>query len=275
LWDQVKGSVVSGLLGLFVLELIYWLLRITPDFWWFWTFCVVAFFSVVLSALAPVLIFPLFYKFVPLADEDLCVRLLNLSEKAGARVQGVFTYDESRKTSQANAALTGLGSTRRIILADTLAGAFSHDEIEVILAHELGHHVHRDLVSGIAVQSLLNLLGFWVAGRVMLLGTALLGLRGVADPAGIPLLGLALSVYGLVVMPAGNAWSRWRERMADGYALRLTGKPDAFISGMTRLANQNLAEAEPPVWAECLLHSHPSIARRLATAQTFRQEEAS
>ena len=189
-------------------------------------------------------------------------------------MQGVFTYDESRKTSQANAALTGLGSTRRIIVADTLTGAFSHDEIEVILAHELGHHVHRDLVTGIAVQSVLNLLGFWVAGRVMVLGATFLGLRGVADPAGLPLLGLALSVYGLVMMPAGNAWSRWRERMADGYALKLTRKPDAFISGMTRLANQNLAEAEPPVWVERLLYSHPSISRRLAAARIFQLEES-
>ncbi len=270
LWDQAKGTLVSGLLGLVLLELLYWLLAAAPATWWLWAALLMLAVSVLLSNLAPVLIMPLFYKLKPLEDEDLSRRLMELAQRAGTTVRGVFTFDESRKTSTANAALMGLGNTRRIVLADTLVAGYSGDEIETVLAHELGHHVHRDMGLGLGVQTALNLLGFWVAGLVMSWGVRLMGLSGVADPAGFPWLMLALSLYGLITMPAGNAWSRWRERMADRYALAMTGKPAAFASAMTRLANQNLAEAEPPAWVEFLLHSHPSIHKRVAMAEAFR-----
>jgi STE24 endopeptidase len=163
----------------------------------------------------------------------------------------------------------GLGSTRRIVLGDTLINNFSPDEIETVLAHELGHHVHRDLPLGILVQSGLTLIGFWLADVIMRWGVAYFGYAGLADPATMPLLLVALAMFGLVTMPLGNAWSRWREVMADRYALETTGKPQAFINAMTRLANQNLAEAEPPAWVEFLLHSHPSINKRVALAQSY------
>ena len=155
------------------------------------------------------------------------------------------------------------------MLADTLIDKFSDDEIESVLAHELGHHVHRDLILGIIVQSMLILVGFWLADRVMQWGIALFGYTGLTDPATLPLLMLALGVFGVVTMPLGNAWSRWREGKADQYALRTTANPAAFIGAMTRLANQNLAEAEPPAWVEFLLHSHPSIHKRVAMAENF------
>jgi STE24 endopeptidase len=269
LWDQTKGLAISTLLGLLVLEIIYWLLAAAPETWWLWVACVMLALSVVLSILMPVVFLPLFYKLAPLENEALVDRLTRLAERAGTKVYGVYTFDESSKTSTANAALVGLGNTRRIILADTLLASFTGDEIETVLAHELGHNAHRDMGLGILVQSLLNLAGFWLAGWVMAFGARGMGLEGVADPAGMPLLFLALSLYGLVTMPAGNIWSRWRERMADNYALHKTGKAEAFASAMTRLANQNLAEAQPPAWVEFLLHSHPSIARRVAMAQTY------
>jgi STE24 endopeptidase len=163
----------------------------------------------------------------------------------------------------------GLGRTRRIVLGDTLVERFTANEIETVLAHELGHHVHKDLPLGIIVQSLLTLVGFWLADLVMRLGIATFGYTSLADPATLPLLMVALSIFGLVTMPLSNAWSRWREVKADEYALKMTGKPRAFISAMTRLANQNLADADPPQWVEFLLHSHPSINKRVTMAKSF------
>jgi STE24 endopeptidase len=195
--------------------------------------------------------------------------LTNLAERAGAKVEGVYAFDMSSKTVAANAALMGLGNTRRIVLGDTLLDSFSHDEIETVLAHELGHHVHRDIPLGILVESAITLLGLGIAHLVLTWGVAAFNFNGLADPATLPLFMLAMSIFGLLTMPLGNLWSRSREVMADRYALETTAKPQAFISAMTRLANQNLAEAEPPAWVEALLHSHPSIHKRVRFAETF------
>jgi len=270
--DQVKGLLITGVIGLIILEIIYALLGIAPRSWWLWAAVVMLVFTVLLSNLVPILIFPLFYKYKPLADEELVNRLTRLAEQAGTRVKGVYVFDMSSKTVAANAALMGLGNTRRIVLGDTLIENFTADEIEAVLAHELGHHVHKDLISGIVVQSLLISVGFWLADQVMQWGLVAFGYTGFTDPATFPLLMLALGLFGVVTMPLGNAWSRWREVKADEYALKTTGQPGAFISAMTRLANQNLAEAEPPAWVEFLLHSHPAISKRVAMAQSFAVE---
>jgi STE24 endopeptidase len=269
LWDQVKGAAIGGVLGLVLLEVMYVLLRVSPGWWWLWTALVMLFFSVILSNLAPVLIMPLFYKFVPLDDADLADRLTRLSEQAGAHVRGVYRFDMSSKTVQANAAVVGLGGTRRIILGDTLLEAFSSDEIETILAHELGHHVHGDLGKGILVGSALTLIGLWLAGQALSWGVAAFGFAGLADVAAMPLLALALGAFELVTMPLNNGYSRWRESLADRYALEATRKSEAFASAMTRLANQNLSEADPERWVEVLLYSHPAISRRVAMANEF------
>jgi STE24 endopeptidase len=269
LWDRVKGTAIGGVLGLILLEVMYALLRASPNWWWLWTALVMLLFTVVLSNLAPVLIFPLFYKFTPLEDEGLVARLTRLAEGAGTRVRGVFRFDMSSKTAQANAALTGLGNTRRIILGDTLLDHFTPDEIETVLAHELGHHVHGDMGKGILVQSALTLGGLWLASLALEWGVTAFGFESIADVAAMPWLALVLGAFGLVTMPLSNAYSRWRERLADRYALETTRDPQAFASAMTRLANQNLADADPEPWVEVLLHSHPAISRRVAMAESF------
>lgn len=159
------------------------------------------------------------------------------------------------------------------MLGDTLIEKFTADEIETVMAHEFGHHVHKDVTLGIIVQLILTLLGFWLANIVMRWGIATFGYTGLTDPVTLPLLMVALMIFGLVTMPLGNIWSRWREVKADQYALKMTRMPQVFISAMTRLANQNLADAESPAWVEFLLHSHPSISRRVAIAQNFRLDE--
>jgi STE24 endopeptidase len=269
--DQVKGVLVGGVLGLLVIEIVYYVLRISPDLWWLWTALILLFFNVILANLAPVILMPLFFKFVPLEEEhaDLVERLLNLAERAGTQVRGVYKFDMSRRTKAANAAITGLGNTRRIILGDTLINEFTPDEIETVLAHELGHQVHRDIPIGILVESLITLVGLYLASLGLEWGVSALGLAGIADVAGIPLLVLVMGAFGLLVMPLGNVFSRRREIRADQYALKMTGKGQAYASALTRLANQNLAEADPEPWVENLLYSHPALNKRIAMAENY------
>lgn len=267
--DQIKGLAISGIIGLIVLEVIYWLLRAAPDLWWLYAAGVMLFFTVILASLAPVLIAPLFYKFTPLEDADLAQRLTRLAERAGTRVKGVYRMDMSSRTKSANAALMGLGATRRIVLGDTLLDEFTADEIETVLAHELGHHVHRDIPIGIVFNTILTLLSFYLAHLALRWGVDAFGLTSVSDPAGLPLFMIVVSIISLLAMPVTNAYSRWRERNADRYALQETRKPKAFADAMTRLANQNLADADPAAWVVFLLYSHPPIKERVAVAQSF------
>lgn len=269
--DQVKGIIVGSVLGLVVIEIIYFVLRLSPDLWWLWAGLILLFFNVILANLAPVLLMPLFFKFVPLEEEhaDLVGRLINLTEQAGTRVRGVYKFDMSRRTKAANAAITGLGNTRRIILGDTLINEFTNDEIETVLAHELGHQVHRDIPIGILVESVITLGGLYLASLILEWGVAVFGFSTVSDIAAMPLLAVVTGVYGLVTMPLGNAYSRRRERRADEYALNATGNGAAYASALTRLANQNLAEADPEPWVEILLYSHPALNKRIAMAENF------
>jgi STE24 endopeptidase len=273
--DQMKEILLGGIFGLIVIEVIYAVLRATPQTWWLWTAAILLLFQVVLANLAPILIMPLFYKFVPLGEEyaDLSTRLIRLAEQAKTKVRGVYKFDMSRRTKAANAALMGLGNTRRIVLGDTLLNEFGADEIETVLAHELGHHVNKDIPVGLAIDTALTLIGLYVASLIMNWGVAALGLTSPADPASLPLFILVMGLYGLMTMPLGNAYSRWRERNADRYALRATNKPQAFISAMTRLANQNLGEVDPEPWEEFLLHSHPALGKRIALAQAYQPQE--
>jgi STE24 endopeptidase len=173
----------------------------------------------------------------------------------------------SRRTKAANAALTGLGNTRRILLGDTLLKEFSPDEIETVLAHELGHHVHRDIPLGILIESLVTLGGLYLASLALNWGVVAFGLDGPADIAALPLFVLVIGLYSLLTMPLSNAYSRWRERLADEYALQATHNGSAYASALTRLANQNLAEVDPEPWVEFLLYSHPALGKRIALAQ--------
>jgi STE24 endopeptidase len=267
--DQIKGGLVAGILGMGMLEVIYAVLRISPDLWWLWVGIILLFFNVILANLAPVLLYPIFYKFIPLGEEHagLAERLVRLAERAHTRVQGVFKFDMSRRTKAANAALTGLGNTRRIILGDTLIEEFSDDEIETILAHELGHHVNKDIPVGILISSVITLGGLYLAHLALLWGVNFFGFEGVWDIAALPLFMLVMGAYGLMTMPLGNAYSRWRERRADEYALRATGNGAAYASALARLANQNLADADPEPWVEWLLYSHPALSKRIAMAE--------
>ena len=269
--DQLKGLLVGAPLGLLLLELLYLALRLTGDAWWLWAAGGLLVFNVLLANLAPVLLMPLFNKFVPLGEEhaELAARLIRLAEKANTRVQGVFKFDMSRRTKAANAALTGMGNTRRIILGDTLINEFTPDEIETVLAHELGHHVNKDIPLLIVLGAADTALGLYLAALAMKWAVSAFGFNGVADVAALPALMLVLGAYNLALMPLENGFSRWRERLADRYALRSTGKNQAFASAFVRLANQNLAEVDPEAWVVFLFYSHPPLGERIRAAQAF------
>jgi STE24 endopeptidase len=196
-------------------------------------------------------------------------RFGTLAARARTDVIGVFEWVLSGHTRKANAALAGLGHTRRILLSDTLLADYSDDEIEVVLAHELAHHVHRDLWRGIAVQTLVLVGGFYVADIVLRAAVDRLGYRGVADAAALPLLMLTGGAWSFLALPFVNALSRAQERAADRYALEATRNPAAFVSAMKRLSQQNLAEERPSAVARWLFYSHPPIRERIEAARAF------
>lgn len=272
--DQVKGGFLGLVLGTVAIEAVYFSLRFSPAWWWLISGLFLLFFTTIMAIITPLVILPLFWRLTPIPDPDLVRRLESLAERAGTRVRGVFTIDLSQRTTAANAALMGLGNTRRIVLGDTLYRDYTPDEIETILAHELGHHVNGDIPRGILMQSLLTLGGLWLADLALKWGVAFFGFEGIDDLAAFPLLALALGGFMVLTIPLGNTYSRWRERAADDYALKTTSKPAAFISAMTKLANQNLADADPEPWMEFLLFSHPSIKRRLEHGKKFLRQIA-
>ncbi len=267
--DQTKGMAVGGVLALLGLEFVYWTLRNWTVHWWI--LCAAAFvgFFILLANLAPILIAPIFFKFKPLENAALTERLTELSRRARTRVKGVFEWKLSEKSKKANAALMGLGNTRRIVLADTLLEKFSDEEVEAVLAHELGHHVRHHIFQGILIQAGAAFVGFYLADAVLRRWTPYFGFRGVADFANVPLLGLAFVALSVLLLPAVNGYSRCMERQADAYALSSIPSPAAFASSMEKLAEMNLAERRPPAWIEFIFHSHPSIEKRLAFAEEF------
>jgi STE24 endopeptidase len=270
LLDQAKSFLVGIVLGGGAAEVLYWCVRMSPDRWWLPAGAAFALCILGLTNLAPVLLLPLFYSVKPLDRDALRARLLTLAERAGARVFGAYEWGLGDKTKKANAALTGLGATRRILVSDTMLAEYSDDEIEAVLAHELAHHVHGDIWKGIVFECALILAGFYVASLALgeLAGPS--GLRGASDVAGLPLLLLVAGAVSLVMVPVAHAMSRAFERSADRFALRLTRNPSAFISAMRRLGAQNLAEERPSRLVQWLFYSHPPMRERIAAAQAFK-----
>ncbi|HMK22936.1 MAG TPA: M48 family metallopeptidase [Terriglobales bacterium] len=271
-WDQVKEFLVGLAFATVIAELLYFTIRVSPQHWWLIAWALFMALFVLLAQIAPLVLFPIFYKFEPLENDDLKNRLVRLSERAGTKVRGIYKWHLSEKSNKANAALTGLGATRRIILADTLLDHYSADEIEAVLAHELGHHVHRHILKSILVQALVTLAGFWAANYVLHLSIEQWEMFDtLSDYSNLPLLVLVSTVLSLFLMPALNAYSRFNERQADRYAFESIRSVQPFISSMNKLAAQNLAERTPSRWVEWLFHSHPAISRRVAAAEAWRE----
>jgi STE24 endopeptidase len=267
--DRAKALALSFLLGLAVVILVYWLLASFPDTWWLWAAVFLFLLGLLLTRLTPTLLLPIFFKLEPLGDVDLKKKLVNLTKRARTPISRVFTIDLSSKGTTANAMLVGLGRTRSIVLTDTLLQKYTPDEIEVVLAHELGHHLHKDIPKLIALQAAMILLGLYLSNLVLRASLVPFGLNSIADVAAFPLLFLSLAVFSLLVMPVTNYYSRHVEAAADIAAIELTANPQAFISAMTRLTNQNLSVSNPSRWEELLFYDHPPYTKRVSLAKDY------
>jgi STE24 endopeptidase len=267
--DHLKALGVSLVVGIAAIEVAYVLLAAFPAWWWVPAGALFALLAVGLAFLAPVVLLPLFYRFEPLEREPLRDRLVALAARAGTPIVGAYTWKLGEKSRTANAALVGIGATRRILVSDTLLDEYSDDEIEVVLAHELAHHVHRDLWTSIALDVLLLWSALAAAHVVLRASWGALGLRSPADVAGFPVLVLTVAGWSMLATPVANALSRTHERRADRFALELTGNAGAFIAAMKRLSAQNLADERPSRLVEILFHSHPPIPQRIAAAREW------
>ena len=263
MWEGAKGLLVSIPIITPLLLAFYYCLNTFGSLWWIPVGVLLFFFSVILARLAPVLIFPLFFKFRPLPDGELNAKILQLCEKVGMPVRGVFMFDMSKNTKKANAALTGIGKSRRIILGDTLVANFTDDEIETVFAHELGHYKLRHITLMMILGTISSFLGLYLTAVLYEQSLGWFGFTSLNQIAALPLLAVWLAVYSFVTTPMTNAVSRAHEFAADRFAVRLTGNAEAFVNALRKLASINLAEISPPALVEFLFHSHPSIEKRI------------
>jgi STE24 endopeptidase len=270
--DEAKGGILALTLGTALVVVIYLFLEKFPQTWWLLAFAFMVLVTVVLSNLAPVLILPLFFKTEPLADKELRERLLSLAERSHIKINNVFQIMLSSKTTAGNAMLMGWGNTRRIVIGDTMLQRYPPEEIEVVMAHELGHHRHGDIVRLMLAQSALMLLGFYLINLTLNWAVPRLDMSGISDVAALPLLALVGAAFALVLMPLSNAYSRHLEESADRYSLATTENPEAFVDMLTKLTDQNLAESEPSRWSEFLFYDHPPYSKRMELAKRYQKE---
>jgi STE24 endopeptidase len=273
IWRQIKGYLIGGPIGLVLLLGLYGLLWFSGPWWWLWAAAGWLVVTLVLGQLLPVVILPLFYKVTRLEDTTLLDRLRRVAEGTGLKVEGIYRLHLSTETRKANAALAGLGRTRRVLLGDTLLEQFTPEEIEVVFAHEVGHHVYRHLIKMIGWSVVLAAASFWLADWVLRSLAEKLHyptdrMPAFQDPAALPLFLLVLAVFSLILAPLQNAVSRFFERQCDHYALKRTGLAQAYRSAFLKLARMNKADTDPHPWVVWLFEDHPPIRERLALADT-------
>ena len=272
--DTAKGFVIGAVLTAAAVGGFYLLLRHAGGAWWVWAALAAAALAVLGSFVMPVLIEPLFNKFKPLPDGPLRVRLMALVEQSGVRVKEILVSDSSRRTTAANAYVSGFGKTRRLVVWDTTTDSLETDEVAAIAAHELGHAARRDVLVGTVFGAVGAALGVAVLAAALhwspLLDAA--GVHRAADPRSQALLRAVLVVIGLLGEPWGLAYSRYIEGRADGYALDLFRDPDTIVNMERALAVQNIADLSPRRWEVLMRYTHPPIPERIAHARRWAAE---
>ena len=269
LWDWTKRQSLGFGISAPLILLLYFLIWTFPHAWWLLAWLGYAVFSLVLGKLFPVLIVPLFYKYSPIADQQLKKKIEALADRFGLKIQNVYSLNLSKTTKKANAAFTGLGKTKRVILGDTLIGSFTHDEIETVLAHEIGHFKNHDIWKQFAFGTLFSLVGFWFAFHLLNHFSYQLHYDGAGDVRSFPLFSLIFFLFSLVMSPAANTFSRFAERKADRFALDATRDKPSFISAMQKLSDMNLADPDPNPIVEFVLYDHHSIGKRIKMAERY------
>ena len=270
--DWMKSFLITYIVGLIVFGVIYLVIPAAPSVWWLWLALIMIGFSVVLANIFPIVILPLFYKTKTLEDDDLKKEISELCTQAGLKISGVFSIDLSSKTTKANAAVVGLGNTKRILLGDTLLSKYEKEEILTALAHEITHFREHHTWWLILWQSLITVAMFYLFYRVQPYVYGWLGFEQASEIAAFPLFVLVFGALSYLFRPLGSTLSRFYERKADRGALRLTGNADAFVSLIARLCNEQLSIAYPYPIIEWYKYSHPSPGRRIAFAEQWKQE---
>jgi STE24 endopeptidase len=243
-------------------------MRRFPRTWWAPGAAVVVGFGVAATYLGPVVLDPIFNRFTPLPAGRERADVLELAERAGVDVGEVYTVDASRRTTAANAYVNGLGATKRVVLFDTLMRDFTRDEVRLVVAHELGHVRHDDVRRSLVFLAMLAPVGTLA---VALVADALQPDGEPAGPRTLPALALAAMLVGAPISAIANRLSRSIESRTDEFALRLTNAPEPFIGFEQRITVKNIAEPEPPAWAELLFGTHPSTLQRIGAAVAFRE----
>lgn len=271
--ENTKSMFVGLIIGIPILLLFFFIINYFGDNWWIVFALSMFLISVVLSQLFPIIILPIFYKLIPIDNEELKTRIDELAKDAGIKVENIFTFDMSKNTKKANAAFTGLGKTKRIILGDTLINNFTIDEIETVIAHELGHYKHKHIIKNILFGTAASFVTFFIISVLYKNSLYWFGFEGIAQIAALPLLSLWAMIIGLVQTPIGNILSRKYEYEADRYAIETTKKPDSFTRTLEKLTEQNLGDREPHPFIEWFFYSHPSIKHRISAIKNFSAEK--
>ncbi len=271
LLDRLKAALLDLALAAPLGSLLVLLWRRCPTRWVLPTWILAGVAAVLLVALAPVVIDPLFTKLTPLQDPALRARVLALAQRAGIHVDQVYVSDASRRTRKGNAYFTGLGASKRIVIYDTLLAGSDPEAVELVLAHEMGHWKHAHIWKGLALTILGMGIGLWCCARVLAWAVKrpAFHIAGPADVAGLPLFLLTLFILSLLSLPIQTGVSRYFERQADWTALELTRNPQAFIRSEVDLARSNLADLNPPRVLVWLLYTHPPVAERIRMAESF------
>jgi STE24 endopeptidase len=267
--ENLKGLLVSIVIGIPVLLFFFYVLNEFGSMWWLPLAIGLFIISVVLGRIAPVLILPIFYKITPIDDEDLIERIKRLAKDAGIKVENVYKFDMSKNTKKANAAFTGLGKSKRILLGDTLLENYTPDEIETVIAHEMGHYKKKHILKNIIIGTISSFLTLFLIAFLYENTIGLFGFNFINEIAALPLLSLWAALIGLIQSPLGNILSRKFEYEADEYAVLTTSKPLPYISTLEKLTEQNLADKDPHPFVEWFFYSHPSIKNRINALKNF------
>ena len=275
LLDQIKGLVVEAVLSIPLLLLVMFILIHVSVHWWLLTAIVFIAFSLAISWLYPVVLAPVFNKFVPLEEGELKTKLENLLSRCGFKSSGIFKMDASKRSKHSNAYFTGLGKNKRIVLFDTLMEQLNADEIESVLGHELGHFKHKHIIKKmtvsipmiIGVMYLLSLLcrmpllfeGFGFPVMMNQAGEV----AGLTKYSGIFLAGLVFSGYGILASIVSNFFSRRDEFQADAFSVKICGTGEPLCTGLIKLNKENLHEVEVPKIYSAVHYSHPPLLERI------------
>lgn len=275
LWftDLIKNFFVSSLIGLPLIAMVLWLMSAAGVAWWLWAWGAWVAFNLLLMVIYPIWIAPLFNKFQPLEDEALKQRVQALMQRCGFAAEGLFVMDGSKRSAESNAYFTGLGKAKRVVFYDTLLARLSHDELEAVLAHELGHFHHRHLRKSLISIFAMTLAGFAALGWLSMQPAFFLGL-GVTPNATLPNDALAILLFLLVIPivspliePLWSAASRRHEFEADAYAKQQASAP-ALVQALVKLTEDNAVTLTPdPVYVR-FHYSHPPMVERIAALES-------